>query len=135
MISRLSNWDIRLSEYLSSVRNTEFCFGQHDCALHSANAVLAMTGTDIAAAFRGRYSTAQGSVLALARYGAGTLDATVDAILPAIPPSHARRGDLVWTGEALGVCDGTTGLFVGQEGEAEGLVTIQRAAWLRAWRV
>jgi hypothetical protein len=135
MIKRRSDWDVRLSEYLASVRREPFCYGSHDCALHSANAVLAMTGTDIAAAFRGRYSTAQGSVLALARYGAGTLDATVDAILPAIPPSHARRGDLVWTGEALGVCDGTTGLFVGQEGEAEGLVTIPRSAWRKAWRV
>lgn len=135
MIARRSDWDARLSEYLASVRREPFCYGHHDCALHSANAVLAMTGTDIAAAFRGRYSTAQGSVLALSRYGAGTLDATVDEILPAIPPSHARRGDLVWTGEALGVCDGATGLFVGQEGEAEGLVTIPRAAWQRAWRV
>lgn len=135
MIARRSDWDARLSEYLASVRREPFVWGCNDCALHCANAVLAMTDTDIAVAFRGRYSTAQGSVLALSRYGAGTLDATVDTMLPAIPPSHARRGDLVWTGEALGVCDGATGLFVGQEGEAEGLVTIPRAAWQRAWRV
>lgn len=135
MIARKRNWDALLSEYLAYVRRMPFVWGEHDCALHSANAVLAMTGTDIAAAFRGRYSTAQGSMIALARYGAGTLDATVDAILPAIPTSHARRGDLVWTGEALGVCDGATGLFVGQEGDAEGLVTIPRSQWQKAWRV
>ncbi|MDF0543328.1 hypothetical protein PX699_13300 [Sphingobium sp. H39-3-25] len=135
MIERISTWEQALSEYLASVADREFLWGEHDCALHAANAILAMTGHDIAAPFRGRYSTAAGSARALKRYGAGTLEATFDALLPTRPVGYARRGDVVMHDGGVGVCVGSHAAFVGREGEREGLVMIPRADWTRAWGV
>jgi hypothetical protein len=132
---RRADWEIRLGDYLASVADRPFAWGNHDCALHSANAVLAMTGIDFAKRFRGRYRTAIGSVRALKRYGAGTLEGTIDAMFPTIGRAFAGRGDLVMHAGALGICVGGDGLFVGEEGGAAGLVRIPRAAWSKAWRI
>lgn len=132
---RRSDWEFRLADYLEAVGDRPFAWGWHDCALHSANAVLAMTGTDFAKLFRGRYRTAIGSARALKRYGAGTLEATIDTLFPSISRAFAGRGDLVMHAGALGICIGGHGLFVGEEGGAAGLVRIERAAWTKAWRI
>ncbi|GLI99113.1 DUF6950 family protein [Sphingobium sp. BS19] len=135
MIERISTWEQALADYLASVADAEFTWGELDCALFAANAVLAMTGHDIAAPFRGKYSTAAGSARALKRYGAGTLEATFDTLLPVKPIGYARRGDVVMHDGGVGVCVGSHALFVGREGEREGLVRVPRAEWVRAWGV
>ena len=93
-MSRLPDWEERLHAYLASRAGAEHAYGVIDCCLFSADAVEAMTGHDPAAAFRGRYSSAAGSARALKRYGAGTLEATIDTMFEAIPVAFARRGDL-----------------------------------------
>lgn len=133
---RFADWETRLGEYLESVRHTPHHYGRHDCALHCANAVRAMTGEDIAALFRGRYRSAAGSLRALRLYGAGTLEATVTAMLgPPVSPSLVHRGDVVMAQDSLGIAMGGFGYFAGREGEREGLVRIDRAEWQMAWRV
>ncbi|MCP3729248.1 hypothetical protein M9978_02305 [Sphingomonas sp. MG17] len=132
---RRTDWEARLGEYLASVVDRPFEWGVHDCALHSANAVLSMTDIDFAASFRGHYRTAIGSVRALRRYGAGTLEATIDSLFPTIGRAFARRGDLVMHAGALGICVGGDALFVGEEGGAAGLVRIARPSWSKAWRI
>lgn len=132
---RLSTWEARLGTYLAERRTMPFAWGSNDCALFAAGAVEAMTGSDPAAAFRGAYRSMAGSVRALKQHGAGTLEATIDALFPAIPTGFVRRGDLVWNGEAVGVCVGAVALFVGQEGDAAGLVRVPRAEWVKGWRV
>lgn len=132
---RLSDWEPRLAAYLASVVDCPFVWGEHDCALHSANAVIAITGVDIAERFRGKYSTAAGSVRALKRYGAGTLEATFDATLPVIGKAFAQRGDLVLHDGMVGVCVGADAVFVGEDGGTPGLVRFPRRVWAKAWAV
>lgn len=134
-MTRVLDWEARLSAYLLSVRDRPFEWGVHDCALHVANAVLAITEADIAAEFRGKYSTDAGSLRALKRFGAGTLEATVDAKLPAIEPAFAQRGDLVMRAGMLGVCIGANAAFVGEEDGVPGLVEFPRREWQKAWAV
>jgi hypothetical protein len=131
---RRSDWDIRLSSYLAERMNDAlFIWGQSDCALYVADGILEMTGEDIAAPFRGQYATAAGSVKALRRYGAGTLQATFDSLLSVRPIAFARRGDVVMHDGAVGFCVGAEARFMRAEGK--GLEPIPRALWQAAWSV
>lgn len=137
---RRPDWEARLGAYLRACRDTPFAWGRHDCCLFAAGAVIAMTGIDLMGEFRGRYRTPRGAIRALRRHGAGTLEATMDGKLLAIEPAYAKRGDLVLAnygeGEgALCVVLGRDAAAVGAEGDREGLVTIGRAQWRRAWQV
>lgn len=134
---RLPDWEARLAAYLEPLRLRPFAWGAHDCCLFCAGAVEAMTGADPMPEFRGRYSTVIGAERALRRYGAGTLDATLDGKFQTIAASLARRGDIVMSGGLLGICMGPHLVAVGQEGEREGLIRIDRRGWddPRAWRV
>jgi hypothetical protein len=133
---RRPDWEDRLNAYLADHADAVFKYGTCDCALFAAGAVIAMTDADPAAAFRGRYRSHAGSVRALRRFGAGTLEATMDAVLtPLAAPAFALRGDVVMAEGSLGICIGGTALFVGEEDGAPGLVRIGRAEWTRAWAV
>ncbi|WP_193753035.1 DUF6950 family protein [Sphingomonas endophytica] len=135
MIERLPDWEQRLHDYVASLEGSSFRWGELDCALFAAGAVLAQTGVDLAAAYRGRYTTARGSVRALRRLGAGTLEATIAAALPAVAPAFARRGDVVMSDGIAGVCLGPRAIFVGEVDGTPGWVTVERASWVNAWSV
>lgn len=140
-MTRRSTWEADLSAYIASVRSRPFAFGEHDCGLFAAGAVLAITGDDPAAPFRGQYSTELGCAKALKKFGAGDLKSTLGALFDDRPIGRLQRGDLVWNGEAVGVCMGDYALFVGRaetveaEEVAEGLIRIPRAEWAGGWRV
>lgn len=134
-MTRRSTWEADLAAYIAEVRTRPYVYGEHDCGLFVAGAVLAMTGEDPGAPFRGQYTNEIGCAKALKKFGAGDLESTLDSLFEPCPPGFARRGDLVWSGDAVGVCFGPYALFVGQEGEHEGLVRVPRAEWSRAWRV
>lgn len=133
---RMPDWEQRLAAYLDPLMaDAAFEWGRRDCALFAADAVLTMTGEDIAAAFRGRYTTAHGSLRALKRYGAGDLRSTFSATLPSVPVGYARRGDLVMHDGSIGICIGSDALFLRLESEGPGLERISRAEWSDAWSV
>jgi hypothetical protein len=132
---RRSDWEQQLANYLADCAGSEFVWGKLDCALFAAGAVRAMTDFDPAAAFRGKYRSVAGSVRALRLYGEGTLEATIASMFPDRPIGFARRGDLVLHTGAVGVCVGDAGMFIGQEGDAPGLVRVPRAEWTHAWGV
>ncbi len=134
-MSRLPDWETRLSAYLAEVFDKPHEYGVHDCALHGANAVLAQTGIDHGAPFRGAYSTEIGAAKALRTLGAGSLEATFDRHLEVIPKAFARRGDLVMADDSIGVCVGGDAMFVGTEGARDGLIRVPRRSWTKAWRV
>ncbi|TCP33279.1 hypothetical protein [Sphingomonas sp. BK235] len=135
MLERLPEWEQLLHDYVADLEGAAFRWGELDCALFAAGAVLAQTGVDLAAAYRGHYSTARGSVRALRRFGDGTLEATIDAALPRIEPAFARRGDLVMVDGMAGVSIGPRALFVGDVDGAPGWVRLERSAWSIAWKV
>jgi len=136
-MNRLPDWEARLAAYLEPLRARAFAWGEHDCCTFTAGAGDAMTGADPMPEFRGRYSTARGSARALMRYGAGTLDATLDRKFERVSAALAHRGDVVMTEGLLGIGMGAILVAVGSEGEREGLVRIARASWVDpiAWRV
>lgn len=134
-MSRLPDWEARLMAFISAGYSRPFVWGRWDCALFATACAAELTGEDRAAAFRGQYDTREGAALALRTLGKGTLLATMNDLFPLRPVGLARRGDLVAYGSSIGVCMGRYGLFVGEEGEREGLVSVPRGEFSRAWEV
>lgn len=69
------------SEYIAATRSEPFRWGQNDCALWCASAVLDATGYDPAADLRGTYGTRFECLQVLKRHG---------GLLGLIPPRMAR---------------------------------------------
>lgn len=131
MRSRLPDWEARLNAYIEAVSGVDYAYGVHDCGLFCAGAVEAMTGDDPGAVFRGAYDDAVGAAKVLRAKGRGTLIATVASMFDEKPPAFAQRGDIVWNGEAIGICFGPMALFVSNGG----LTRVARSEWERAFGV
>lgn len=117
---RLPDWRSRLHAALDRDRRAAFVWGVSDCALRAANLILAMTGFDPAATFRGRYGNREDGIALLRDAGHEDHVAFVAAHFPEVAPATARAGDLVVIidGEAriLGVVNGATVLAPGHDG-------------------
>jgi len=136
MISRRVEWFERLKDYNAAVAETPFMWGVHDCVLYAAGAVFAQTGHDFAKAFRGHYSTELGGARAIRRFGAGTLEASVTALLgDPIHISLVKRGDVVMFDGSLGICLGLKSSFVGQNAAREGLIEVATKTCSHGWTV
>jgi hypothetical protein len=132
---RLSDWEARLNAHLTQMQGEVFAWGKTDCCMFAAGVVIAQTGVDPIPEFRGRYTTKMGAAKALIKYGNGDLESTIAAKFEDRPIGYARRGDLVMHDGAVGVCVGADAMFMGQEGDREGLVRIPRRDWQRAFAV
>ena len=114
-IARFPDWRTRLVRYLCEVAHLPFEDGVHDCALFFAGALEAMTGFDVAAPYRGRYSTLRGGFRIVRRDGYRDHVAWVQSHLETKPVALARQGDgaVVETpdGDALGIVQGA-GIYV-----------------------
>jgi hypothetical protein len=132
---RLADWDKRLHDFIEAHQDVVFSWGVKDCALFGADLVLALTGADFGAAFRGQYDSREGAAAALRAYGAGTITRTFDQHLQRCIPAMARRGDLAMADNNIGVVMGDFALFIGEEDGVPGLVRIPRAGWHRCWKV
>lgn len=128
---RNDDWEACLNAYVEAVAGDDYAYGVHDCGLFCAGAVEAMTGVDHAAAFRGAYDDAVSAAKVLRAKGKGTLIATVASLFDEKPPAFAQRGDIVWNGEAIGICFGPVALFVSDGG----LTRVARAEWERTFSV
>lgn len=105
-IARTTGWQERLIAYLGTARRTTFAEGRHDCALFAAGAVAAMTGTDLAQGWRGRYQTTAGGMRVLRRMGFADHVVLVAQHFAEIPVVQALPGDIA-------VVDGPDGLALG----------------------
>ena len=104
-----------------------------DCGLFCAGAVIAMTGFDLAENLRGRYSTELGAAKALHRFGG--LSGYMDSVAPPVNVSFAKRGDVVMREGCLGICIGEKAVFIGREGEREGLLSYPMIECEGAWSI
>lgn len=100
MLLRFPDWPERLDAYLRTTREAPFAWGSNDCALRACDAVLAITGVDIAEDFRGRYTTRAGATRVMRRLYGGNLETVAEKIAAArgmaeVRPALARRGDVV----------------------------------------
>lgn len=113
-LHRYFDWQSRLRRYLSSVGGP-IQAGHHDCCLFGAGAILAQTGVDIAAPWRGRYTTMAGGRRILRRAGYTDHVALIAAHLVEAHVSTALPGDIAVVpcedGLAVGVVQGA-GVYV-----------------------
>ena len=134
-LPRFPDWRARLSSYLIECASRDMAWGEHDCALFIAGGVLAQTGHDFAAPFRGKYKTERGAAKALIRYGAGTLADTVAAALPEIDPAQARQGDICLFDQPDGLTCGIVLRANIAAVTATGLTHVSKDRIVRAFRV
>jgi hypothetical protein len=134
--ARKADWRSRLSAVVEGKRRLALSFGTNDCALFAADCVEAMTGVDLAARFRGRYSSADEAIALLLAEGFTDLCEFVASCLEECAPSLARAGDVMAfqsseTGWALGIVNGERVTVL----RHDGLGTVSREIAQRAFRV
>jgi hypothetical protein len=100
-LKRTHDWPEKLLAFLTTNKTTPFTWGTNDCCTFAAGAIQAMTGTDIAADFRG-YGGQSGAFAAIKRVcnGTGVADAlaycaTKYGLAELASPLLAQRGDLL----------------------------------------
>ena len=145
-IKRVTTWQTELHKYIQSRRGMPFAWASNDCSTFAADAVLAITGTDIADDFRSPY-TDEASAFALIKSvtgGTTVADAAAHCAAKHGLPEYkhvlqAKRGDLVviHNGGRLvaGVVnlDGRYVLSVGDKGIVP--TAISKDTVIRAWAV
>lgn len=105
MLRRLEGWEQRLGEVFRLARGKQLQWGTFDCFLFPADAILALTNFDLAASFRGTYSTELEALRVLREMtGSETRLADAASVLSsryalqigaaAIHSTRARRGDI-----------------------------------------
>jgi hypothetical protein len=128
---RLSTWEDALVNYIATKRHEPFEYGVNDCCLFAAGAVIAVTGEDPMAEFRGNYDSLKGTLKVIKEIGAGTLEATLDGKFPEVGIGHAQRGDLAFFDGSVGVVMGGFAYFASDDG----LEKVPRALWDKCWSV
>jgi hypothetical protein len=137
-MKRKEDWPEILAAYLHERRTMPFVWGSNDCCLFSADAILAMTGIDTMADYRGKYNSAL-SAVRLFKAGGG-IEACAAASCKASSfderanINFAQRGDLVlWDtpthGPAFGICVGVYSAFASTNGTIEITTAQCRRAW------
>lgn len=110
---RLEGWETVLETLHDMKRPYEV--GVWDCVITFGDIILAITGEDLIAEFRGRYHTQEEAQSLLDSVGG--YEKVLEAKLgPPCPVSHARRGDAMVAEQdgvlLLGVCCGIRAAFV-----------------------
>ena len=146
-MTRYPDWQSKLHQFFKANLERPFAWGTWDCCLFVADAVQAMTGTDIAAAFRGKYSDEPGAMRAvLAALGGNktggawpellselAAKTAVEHAMAEVAPLFAQRGDMVVTAQCLGLVS-----FTGQHVlviPESGFHMVPLEQVIRAWRV
>jgi len=150
MLTRHEQWEAKLHHSIETHKAKPFAWGEHDCALSVCNHIQAMTGIDLAAAFRGQYQSEDAALATMGRIcqDATTLEHVAEQLaakhgIPEIKPLHAQRGDVVLldnpspsTGlnrQALGIVH-LNGRHVVVTGP-DGLRLLRLTHVRRAWRI
>lgn len=138
VLIRQKGWRLRLVAALQQLERVPHEWGGNDCWLGLAGSVVeAITGTDIAAPYRGLYSSREGALNALRNLGFATLDELVADLLPDVPLGDARIGDLAFVPDDLEF-GGFLGTFTGERITVLGLggsATLPRTLATRAFMV
>lgn len=125
---RKDTWAKSLMKTIEAAAKRPFVWGEHDCVHFAADCVLAITGEDPLADFRGSYDSKESAIEVLRSKGSGTLYHTLLSIFGApIATGSASRGDLIYqvfpTGPAVGVVVGAQAYFVGALADNNGVET------------
>lgn len=93
-MKRKNDWPTELANFLLKTRKTPFKWGENDCCLFAANAILAMGGDDVAKDVRGRYTTAIGARRIMKNLGAANVVELLTQRLGE-PDGKLMRGSIV----------------------------------------
>jgi len=139
---RSQNWQIDMGKAIEKAEATPFAWGSNDCCLFVCDVILAMTGVDLGADFRGKYDTREGAeaLIGFATDG-GDLELFVEQMcrqnhMPEVEVNFAWRGDVALhdadAGPCLGIIDGDGAVYLS---EKHRLLMIPRGDIRRTWRV
>jgi hypothetical protein len=133
LLVRYPDWDRRLTSHLFGRLRERFSYGGLDCVLFAANAVQAMTGTDLLGELRGKWHTKSQAMRMIASLGG--LRAAVAGVMGPASEQVPKRGDLVLCELGLGptLCL-SWGIGVLGPG-AEGLMTMRLPAQFETWSI
>lgn len=92
-LQRRASWPEDLAAFFEAHRELPFAWGSNDCALFAADAVLAMTGVDVAKDLRG-YTTELGAARLIAKVG-GMKALALSCGVKEKAAGFAQRGDVV----------------------------------------
>lgn len=129
------NWVAIAAKGIEEKRDSKFVWGENDCCLAVADIVKDFSNVDIAEKFRGRYTTAIGSVRVLNRCGGGSIASAVSQTLKEVELALVSRGDVVlietYVGDSLGLYFGSRVWAMTEEG----LRDFDKKLIKKAWRV
>ncbi len=132
---RVEDWPTALSVETNALSDRPHEWGVNDCAIFAADAIRAMTGTDLMKSIRGRYKTAIGAARVIKNDGFDGLAEYVDSLLPEISLSQAKRGDLILCygpeGDFLAIRERSFAVGPGHRGAEQ----VDPRQFLKAWRV
>jgi hypothetical protein len=101
MLTRYPDWQAKLSDFLIANAKRAFRYGEFDCCLFVADAVLVMTGVDLAREFRGLYASRAEARARMALFcGEPSVERVAAKValahgLERVSPREAARGDMV----------------------------------------
>ncbi len=131
-MTKLADWEDRLTYLVSEVRKLKFAWGKLDCCMWASACVEAQTGIDLGAKLRGTYSDAAGAARVLRQHGG--LRGVGAWVGPEVPPLTARMGDigLVRSNRkpVLALCAGPVWLVI----TTQGLLNTPLDAAIKCWR-
>ena len=136
MLPRVDHWERLLAAAIDTARAKPFVWGVHDCPTFAFETRMILTdGEDIAALWRGRYTTALGGERVMRRLGWASLEEMGRALLgePKQFVFLAQRGDIVLadTGLGFGICTGACAVGMAPAG----LVTVPLTSCQLAWPI
>ena len=135
-MTRVDLWERLLAAAIDTAKAKPFVWGVHDCPTFAFEVRMILTGgEDIAALWRGRYTSALGGARVMRRLGWASLEEMGHALLGEPRPAVllAGRGDIVLadTGLGFGVCNGANAVGMAPEG----LVTVPLTSCRLAWAI
>lgn len=141
-MTRLPDWQSRLSEYILVNARRPFQYGELDCGLFVAGAIHAMTGVDVAAELRGYSSRREAFDRIAAACGSRSMAKIADHLaakfgILEISPAFAQRGDPVQLERGAKAKLGVVGMN-GYEvliPYRDGLLRVPKRLALRAWHI
>jgi hypothetical protein len=133
-MTRVDHWERLLAAAIDTARAKPFVWGVHDCPTFAFEVRMILTGgEDIAALWRGRYTTALGGARVMRRLGWASLEVMGRALLGEPHPAVllAQRGDIVLadTGLGFGICTGASAVGMAPEGLVTVPLTSCRLTW------
>lgn len=109
MMQRHHDWPERLHTFIESRRHASFAWGKNDCVLFFADAILAMTGVDLAEPYRGYSNSRQAAKIVIE--AGGMKELALQAGLKEKPIGFVQRGEgvlvVIEERESFGVVTGT----------------------------